>query len=191
VQSAWDADLSRWLCPALNGTEPDPGAALQQACDRLVGQRTAQLNAFVAAQARSSDHAGVHLAAQTDHEMHNSAVGATSLPGDAAVPRGDAFIPGDENTVTDTQAAVCTVPEDMMTAASFPAAAAASSQPDAKVDLGTQEGSLTLFGPDSQPIPEQQLQCMVQGVRLLVALLRNHHTWQPVCLLHSPLHPPV
>ena len=38
-----------------------------------------------------------------------------------------------------------------------------------------------LSGPDAESIPEHQLQCIVQGMRLLVTLLRDNHTWDPVC----------
>ena len=38
-----------------------------------------------------------------------------------------------------------------------------------------------LLGSDTESIPEQQLQCIVQGMRLLVTLLRDKHTWEPVC----------
>lgn len=44
-----------------------------------------------------------------------------------------------------------------------------------------------LLGPDAQPIQQQQVQCLLQGMRLLVTLLTDQHTWQPVSL--SACHP--
>ncbi len=38
-----------------------------------------------------------------------------------------------------------------------------------------------LLGSAAESIPEHQLQCIVQGMRLLVTLLRDNHTWDPVC----------
>ena len=37
-----------------------------------------------------------------------------------------------------------------------------------------------LLGSAAESIPEHQLQCIVQGMRLLVTLLRDNHTWEPV-----------
>lgn len=37
-----------------------------------------------------------------------------------------------------------------------------------------------LLGPESQALPEPQLVCVVQGMRLLITLLREHQTWDPV-----------
>ena len=37
-----------------------------------------------------------------------------------------------------------------------------------------------LLGPESEALLEPQLVCVVQGVRLLVTLLRERHTWEPV-----------
>ena len=55
-----------------------------------------------------------------------------------------------------------------------------------KAEYGRTSGSgwERLLGPNAEPVPEQQLHCIVQGMRLMVTLLRSSHTWDPVCMLH-------
>lgn len=50
-------------------------------------------------------------------------------------------------------------------------------QAEARVGLDWVRG---LLGADSAPLQEPQLMCIVQGLRLLVTLLRERHTWDPV-----------
>lgn len=66
---------------------------------------------------------------------------------------------------------------------SSPDASKSDSQAD-ELRAGLESGEVAaiqrLLGEGSVGVPEAQLSCIVQGMRLLVMLLRNDHTWQPV-----------
>ncbi|DBA86385.1 TPA: hypothetical protein ACH3X2_005612 [Trebouxia sp. C0005] len=70
-------------------------------------------------------------------------------------------------------------PVSEMATADAQADSAASSALGASMmgDMSQAWGDLS--GPDAKSIAEHQLQCTVQGMRLLVTLLRDNHTWEP------------
>ncbi len=71
-------------------------------------------------------------------------------------------------------------PVSQMASADAQADSTASSALDASTMGDMSQEWWGLSGPDAESIPEHQLQCIVQGMRLLVTLLRDNHTWEPV-----------
>jgi len=106
---------------------------------------------------------------------------------DASVPTGGRadFSPqtGDASLSTEHQGAVdmhLGEPVSEMASADAQADSAASSALDASTMGDMSQECWGLSRPDAELIPEHQLQCIVQGMRLLVTLLRDNHTWEPV-----------
>lgn len=113
---------------------------------------------------------------------------AGTAPGDGLVPtRGHADVSpqtGDVSVPTEYEGAADMHLEDMVSEvapADAQADSAASSALDASMMENMPQEWWRQLGSAAESIPEQQLQCIVQGTRLLVILLRDNHTWEPVC----------
>ena len=166
TQAAWQlAGLAPLLpCLALTGTELDPHAAIHTL----------------------HRHSTTHNSTSTETVIIPQQVQSTTLPADSR-PRqvgSDNSRPESQGTAEGTDqaqgdAAVAMQPESAVDCGS-------GSQDEARVGLDWVQG---LLGADSVPLQEPQLVCIVQGLRLLVTLLRERHTWDPVsgCHLHSPV----
>lgn len=77
-------------------------------------------------------------------------------------------------------------PHQLFTAAQTAAPInAGAASPCARV-FAAPVGIAAVLGPLSAALPEPHLVCVVQGMRLLVTLLRERQTWEPVSVFPSP-----
>ena len=183
TQAAWQlAGLAPLLpCPALTGTEIDPHAALHALHRLSTSQNSTTM--YTAAIPHEIQSGLVRQAA--DGEASAAAVPAD--PRQRQVDRNDSRAANDLTQSTDnsqSDPAVAMQPDNL--AESGPAGQHETA-PDGLVGPSWVQ---KLFGADSAPLQEPQLVCIVQGMRLLVTLLREHHTYEPVsgCYSLTALH---
>lgn len=174
TQAAWGlAGLAPLLpCPTLTGTEHDPHAALHTLHQHNTSQSSITMDTVVVPQ-----------------EVQPGLVTQAAEGGAVAVladPRQRHL--GRDNSRPGSDAAQGTDHPQSHTAVAMQPDNAAESVPGGQDEAGVRprwvEG---LLGAGSTAIQEPQLVCIVQGMRLLVTLLRERHTWEPVSDAH-PTH---
>ena len=156
--------------------------------------RDGDLDAQTDSPPASSSSSALHDAASSLAE-EASVTGVISDSGAAGTAPGDDLVPTGSHADVSPQTGDASVPteyagaadmhlEDMVSEvapADAQADSAASSALDASIMEDMPQEWWRPLGSDAESIPEQQLQCIVQGTRLLVILLRDNHTWEPVC----------
>ncbi len=172
-------------------------------CDNI--GREGRLDAHTDSTPASSSSALHDAASSLTEEASVTSGAAGTAPGDDLVPRHtsdapsmqaeDASVPtggradvspqtGDVPVPTEYEEAADMHPGDPVSetaSADEQSDSAASSALDASIMEDMPQAWWGLLGPDAESIPEHQLQCIVQGMRLLVTILRDNHTWEPVC----------
>ena len=193
VQAAWgQAGCSPALppCPALTGAEPEPVAALQVllSCATASAQQQALQDAATArgsptwTRVNGTPHAEPHQGTATDHVIQTEPAPAASAAAHQEVP-----LPSAE-TLPESEKGQLNMSQrgenDGVTAcddAHDAEAACCQKEDGAASRTGMLVEMWRLLSPAAEAITEQQMSCLVQGMRLLVTLLRDNHTWQPVC----------
>ena len=173
TQAAWQlTGLPHLLpCPALTGTELDPHAALHTLPRPNTSQNSTTADTVVIPQEVQSD-----LVRQAAEGEANAAV-APADPRQRQLDRTDSRPASGASQGTNNSQSDAT---DNL-AESGPAG-----QHETPVGGLVGPGWVQqLLGADSEPLQEPQLMCIVQGLRLLVTLLRERHTWEPVSGCHS------
>ena len=95
---------------------------------------------------------------------------------DVSPQMGDASVPTQFDQAADMH------PGELVSAVASADAQADSPAFDASMMENMPQEWWRLIGSAAESIPEHQLHCIVQGMRLLVTLLRDNHTWNPVWL---------
>ena len=170
TQAVWQlAGLAPLLpCPALTGTELNPHTALHSLRQHNTTQDSTSTETLV-----------------IPPQVHSSTVSADprqwEVGSDNSRPESDTAQGTDQ---AQSDAAVAMQPDNADESGS-------RGKDEAHVGSGGQDAARVgpdwvqrLLGPDSAPLQEPQLACIVQGMRLLVTLLREHHTWDPVSNCH-------
>ena len=168
AQAAWGlAGLPSLLpCPALTGTELDPHAALHDRSNTTLNVTV--MDTVVIPQ--EVQPGLVRQAAEGE-------AGAAAVPAD---PRQRQLGRDDSMPARDTtQSVVWEGPQSDAEVAIQPGTVAEANSNLGGIGLGL-AGVREVLGPGSVALEEAQLVCIVQGLRLLVTLLREHHTWEPV-----------
>lgn len=177
TQAAWGlAGLAPLLpCPALTGTELDPHAALHTLHQHNTSQSSITMDTVVIPQ---EVQPGL---------VRQAAEGEAAVAAAPADPRQRHL--GRDNSRPGSDAAQGTDRPQSHAAVAMQFDSDGESGPgerdEAGVGLAWVEG---LLGAGSSGLQEPQLVCIVQGMRLLVTLLRERHTWEPVsdALPHPP-----
>lgn len=162
TQAAWDlAGLAPLPpCPTLTGTEPDPHAALNTLHQHNTSHSSITMDTVVIPQEVQAGLVRPAAEGEADASALPTDPRQRHLGRDHSSPRGTDH--------PQSQAAVAMQPDS---------AAESVGQDKAVAGLDWVQG---LLGAGSTGLQEPQLVCIVQGMRLLVTLLRERHTWEPV-----------
>lgn len=179
TQAAWQlAGLPPLLpCPALTGTELSPHAALHTLHQHSTTQDTASTETLVIPQQVQSSTVSADPRQRQVGSIDSRPEGDTASGTDQA--QSDAAVAMQRHN-----AAECDSGGQDSACVGLGGRDTGSGPPQDKARVGPDWVQRPL-GPDSVPLQEPQLVCIVQGMRLLVTLLRERHTWDPVSSCHS------